>query len=174
MFDGRMKGKKSIIRSKQRKSERNSDDEKLDQICMALAELHFPFKRNVFLVFCNRCGRVREQDMAVRKIYLDKKHYQINNCDIVVQVAGQDVYIELDGEAIHGICDSESSIEAKTRERNRRYTRAGLLWFTINETLAKFTGFKNCFGDLSAFIVLSFIQKIVAIGDIKKDERENR
>ena len=51
MFDGRMKGKKSIIRSKQRKSERNSDDDKLDQICMALAELHFPFKHSGHFFF---------------------------------------------------------------------------------------------------------------------------
>ncbi len=163
-----MKGKKGIIRSKQRKSERNSDDEKLDQICMALAEMYFPFKRNVFLIICDRCGRVIEEDMAVRKLYLDKARYQINNCDIVVDVQGQKIYIELDGAAIHGICDSPESITKKTRERNKRYTRAGLLWFAINESLAKFTGFKNCYGDLSAFIVLSFIQKIVAIGDINE------
>ena len=107
--------------------------------------------------------------MAVRKIHLDKTRYQINNCDIVVGVASQKIYIELDGEAIHGVCDSAESIKKKTRERNRRYTRAGLLWFAINESLAKFTGFKNCYGDLSAFIVLSFIQKIVAIGDINEN-----
>lgn len=163
-----MKGKKGIIRSKQRKSERNSDDEKLDQICMALADMYFPFKRNVFLIICDRCGRVIEEDMAVRKLYLDKTRYQINNCDIVVDVQGQKIYIELDGESIHGICDSPESITKKTRERNKRYTRAGLLWFPINESLAKFVGFKNCYGDLAAFIVLSFIQKIVAIGDINE------
>ena len=164
-----MRGKKGIIRSKQRKSERNSDDDKLDQICMALADLHLPFRRNVFLIICDKCGRVIEEDMAVRKIHLDKTRYQINNCDIVVGVASQKIYIELDGEAIHGVCDSAESIKKKTRERNRRYTRAGLLWFAINESLAKFTGFKNCYGDLSAFIVLSFIQKIVAIGDINEN-----
>ena len=164
-----MKGKKGIIRSKQRKSERNSDDDKLDQICMALANCNFSFRRNVFLVTCVKCGRVIEEDMAVRKLFLDKSDYQINTCDIVVEVAGQKIYIELDGEAIHGICDSAESIEKRTRERNRRYTRAGLIWFPINESLAKFSGFKNCFGDLSAFIVLSFIQKIVAIGDINEN-----
>ena len=33
--------------------------------------------------------------------------------------------------------------KTKTRERNRRYTKAGLTWFALNESLAKFTGFKE-------------------------------
>ena len=46
-----MKGKKGIIRHQQNKSSRNSDDEKLDQIGMALADIGINFGRNIFLVF---------------------------------------------------------------------------------------------------------------------------
>ena len=89
--------------------------------------------------------------------------------DIVANVSGKKLYIELDGEGIHGICDSTESITSKTRERNRRYTRAGLMWFALNESLAKFAGFKkDVYGDLSAFICLSFIQKLVAESDLKE------
>jgi hypothetical protein len=162
-----MKGKKGIIRHQQNKSGRNSDDEKLDQIGMALAEIGINFGRNVFLVFEKSTGKLISEGMFVSKKYQNNNDYQINNCDIVASVAGKKLYLELDGEGIHGICDSVETTTPKTRERNRRYTKAGLTWFALNESLAKFTGFKkDVYGDLSAFICLSFIQKIVAVSDI--------
>ena len=45
-----MKGKKGIIKHQQNKSSRNSDDEKLDQIGMALVDIGINYQRNVFLV----------------------------------------------------------------------------------------------------------------------------
>ena len=163
-----MKGKKGIIRSKQRKSERNSDDDKLDEISAELANFGYSFARNVFLVFDIETGKLLEQGQSLDKQYQNKKKYQINNCDIVVMVHNQNFYIELDGESIHGICDCQGSISEKTRERNRRYTRAGLIWFAINEALAKSCGLKSSIGDLAAFLTLSHIQKIIAIGDISE------
>tara|TARA_R110002020_G_scaffold433115_6_gene643227 strand:- start:2668 stop:3162 length:495 start_codon:yes stop_codon:yes gene_type:complete len=163
-----MKGKKGIIRSKQRKSERNSDDDKLDEISAELANFGYSFARNVFLVFDAETGRLLEQGHVLDKQYQNKNKYQINNCDIVVKVLNQNFYIELDGEAIHGICDCAGSISEKTRERNRRYTKAGLIWFTINEALAKSCGLKSSIGSLAAFLTLSHIQKIIAIGDINE------
>ena len=165
-----MKGKKGIIRNKQNKAIRNSDDDKLDQIGMALAEIGINFGRNIFLVFEKSTGKLVSEGVFVSKSYQSNRDYQINNCDIVASVAGKKLYLELDGEGIHGVCDSAESITTKTRERNRRYTRAGLMWFALNESLAKFTGFKKeVYGDLSAFICLSFIQKLVSISDISKD-----
>ena len=164
-----MKGKKGIIRSKQNKSERNSDDEKLDQIGMALADIGINFQRNVFLVFEKSTGKLVNEGIFVDRSYHNNQDYQINNCDIVASVAGKKLYLELDGEGIHGICDSAESTTPKTRERNRRYTKAGLTWFALNESLAKFAGFKKeVYGDLSAFICLSFVQKLVAVSDIGK------
>ena len=164
-----MKGKKGIIRHQQNKSSRNSDDEKLDQIGMALAEIGINFARNVFLVFEKSTGKLVSEGIYVNRSYENNHDYQINNCDIVANVAGKKLYIELDGEGIHGSCDCAESISKKTRERNRRYTRAGLMWFAINESIAKFAGFKNNFGDLSAFIALSHIQKFVGIVDLKEE-----
>ena len=162
-----MKGKKGIIKRQQDKSSRNSDDEKLDQIGMALAEIGINFGRNVFLVFEKSTGKLVSEGIYVSKSYRNNQDYQINNCDIVANVAGKKLYIELDGEGIHGSCDCPETISVKTRERNRRYTRAGLMWFALNESLAKFAGFKkDMYGDLSAFICLSFIQKLIAISDI--------
>ena len=162
-----MKGKKGIIRHQQDKANRNSDDEKLDQIGMVLANIRINFARNVFIVFEKSTGKLVSEGVYVNKKYQNNHDYQINNCDIVANVAGQKIYIELDGEGIHGSCDCAGTISAKTRERNRRYTRAGLMWFALNESLAKFSGFKkDCFGDLAAFICLSFIQKFVAKSDI--------
>ena len=109
------------------------------------------------------------EGIFVKGEYENKEEYQINNCDIVANVLGKKLYIELDGKAIHGTCDSAETISEKTRERNRRYTRAGLMWFAINEDLADFTGFKKCYGDLSAFLCLSFVQKFVAISDLNTD-----
>ena len=165
-----MKGKKGIIRNKQNKAIRNSDDDKLDQIGMALAEIGINFVRNIFLVFEKSTGKLVSEGVFVSKSYQSNRDYQINNCDIVASVAGKKLYLELDGEGIHGVCDSAESITTKTRERNRRYTRAGLMWFALNESLAKFTGFKKeVYGDLSAFICLSFVQKMVSISDISKE-----
>ena len=164
-----MKGKKGIIRNKQNKAIRNSDDDKLDQIGMALAEIGINFARNVFLVFNSTTGKLVSEGIFVSKKYQNNRDYQINNCDIVANVQGNKIYIELDGEAIHGLCDSAETITAKTRERNKRYTRAGLMWFAINESVANFTGFKKCYGDLSAFICLSMIQKFVSISDLKEN-----
>jgi len=165
-----MKGKKGIIRNKQNKAIRNSDDDKLDQIGMALAEIGINFGRNIFLVFEKSTGKLVSEGVFVSKSYQSNRDYQINNCDIVASVAGKKLYLELDGEGIHGVCDSAESITTKTRERNRRYTRAGLMWFALNESLAKFTGFKKeVYGDLSAFICLSFVQKMVSISDISKE-----
>ena len=175
-----MKGKKGIIRANQKKQERNSDADKLDQICIALASIGRNFQREVTLVF-NRAdpdykiGELVFEGLNVPSKYNDQKLYQKKNCDIVVTVIPKEddtdtakkLYIELDGEAIHGVCEGELSIDQKkTRDRNLIYERAGLQWFAINEALAKFTGFKNCWGDLSAFIVMSWIQKFVSIGDI--------
>ena len=165
-----MKGKKGIIRNKQNKAISNSDDDKLDQIGMALAEIGINFGRNIFLVFEKSTGKLVSEGVFVSKSYQSNRDYQINNCDIVASVAGKKLYLELDGEGIHGVCDSAESITTKTRERNRRYTRAGLMWFALNESLAKFTGFKKeVYGDLSAFICLSFVQKMVSISDISKE-----
>ena len=165
-----MKGKKGIIRNKQNKAIRNSDDDKLDQIGMALAEIGINFGRNIFLVFEKSTGKLVSEGVFVSKSYQSNRDYQINNCDIVASVAGKKLYLELDGEGIHGVCDSAESITSKTRERNRRYTKAGLTWFALNESLAKFTGFKKeVYGDLSAFICLSFVQKMVSISDISKE-----
>jgi hypothetical protein len=165
-----MKGKKGIIRYQQNKSARNSDDDKLDQIGMALVEIGINFARNVFLVFDSATGKLVSEGIFVSKKYLNNRDYQINNCDIVANIAGKKIYIELDGEGIHGVCDSSETITKKTRERNRRYTNAGLIWFALNETLAKFAGFKKeVYGDLTAFICLSFIQKLVSISDISKE-----
>ena len=165
-----MKGKKGIIRNKQNKAIRNSDDDKLDQIGMALAEIGINFGRNIFLVFEKSTGKLVSEGVFVSKSYQSNRDYQIKNCDIVASVAGKKLYLELDGEGIHGACDSAESITTKTRERNRRYTRAGLMWFALNESLAKFTGFKKeVYGDLSAFICLSFVQKMVSISDISKE-----
>ena len=165
-----MKGKKGIIRNKQNKAIRNSDDDKLDQIGMALAEIGINFGRNIFLVFEKSTGKLVSEGVFVSKSYQSNRDYQINNCDIVASVAGKKLYLELDGEGIHGVCDSAESITTKPRERNRRYTRAGLMWFALNESLAKFTGFKKeVYGDLSAFICLSFVQKMVSISDISKE-----
>ena len=165
-----MKGKKGIIRNKQNKAIRNSDDDKLDQIGMALAEIGINFGRNIFLVFEKSTGKLVSEGVFVSKSYQSNRDYQINNCDIVASVAGKKLYLELDGEGIHGVCDSAESITTKTRERNRRYTRAGLMWFALNESLAKFAGFKKeVYGDLSAFICLSFVQKMVSISDISKE-----
>ena len=160
-----MKGKKGIIRANQKKQERNSDDDKLDQICMALADCRYSFQRNVFLVFERRHGKLIDQGTKLKEKYRDQKKYQINNCDIVVWVEKEFFYIELDGEAIHGSCDCESTIEPKTRERNRRYEKAGLSWFAISESLLKFTGLKNNIGNISTFLTLSYIQKIIAKND---------
>ena len=164
-----MKGKKGIIRYQQNKSSRNSDDGKLDQIGTALVNIGINYARNVFLVFEKSSGRLVSEGIFVKREYENKKEYQINNCDIVANILGKKLYIELDGKAIHGTCDSPETISEKTRERNRRYTRAGLMWFAINEDLADFTGFKKCYGDLSAFLCLSFVQKFVAISDLNTD-----
>ena len=164
-----MKGKKGIIRHQQNKSSRNSDDDKLDQIGMALVDVGINYARNVFLVFEKSTGKLVSEGIFVKKEYQNNIDYQINNCDIVANVAGKKFYIELDGEAIHGTCDSAETITKKTRERNRRYTQAGLMWFAINESIVKFTGFKKCYGDLSAFLCLSFIQKFVSISDLSTD-----
>ena len=164
-----MKGKKGIIRHQQNKSSRNSDDEKLDQIGMALADIGINFGRNIFLVFEKKTGKLVSEGIFVSNSYHNNQDYQINNCDIVANVQGNKIYIELDGEGIHGLCDSAETITPKTRERNRRYTRAGLMWFAINESVANFTGFKKCYGDLSAFICLSMIQKFVSISDLKEN-----
>ena len=162
-----MKGKKGIIRHQQNKSSRNSDDDKLDFIGLALAEIVINFARNVFLVFDSITGKLVSEGIFVSKKYQNNRDYLINNCDIVANIAGKKLYIELDGEGIHGSCDCAESISVKTRERNRRYTRAGLMWFALNESLAKFAGFKkDVYGDLSAFICLSFVQKLVSISDI--------
>ena len=157
-----MKGKKGIIRANQKKQERNSDDDKLDQICMALANCGYSFQRNVFLIFKKDEGNLIIQDLKLNEKYRDVKKYQINNCDIVVRVNNEFFFIELDGEAIHGLCDCDSSIKPKTRERNLRYEKAKLNWFAINESLMNFAGFKNCFGDMAVFLTLSYIQKIIA------------
>ena len=163
-----LQGKKGIIRHQQNKSSRNSDDDKLDLIGMALAEIGINFARNVFLVFEKETGKLVSEGIFVSKSYQNNHDYQINNCDIVASVAGKKLYIELDGEGIHGSCDCAESITAKTRERNRRYTRAGLMWFALNESIAKFAGFKkDVYGDLTAFLCLSFIQKFVAVSDLK-------
>jgi len=165
-----MKGKKGIIRHQQNKSSRNSDDDKLDLIGLALAEIGINFARNVFLVFDSITGKLVSEGIFVSKKYQNNRDYQINNCDIVANVAGKKLYIELDGEGIHGICDSIETIMPKTRERNRRYTRAGLSWFPINEKMANFAGFKKeTYGDLTAFVCLSFIQKLVSISDLSKE-----
>jgi len=165
-----MKGKKGIIRHQQKKSERNTDDDKLDIIGTALAQKGINYARNVFLVFDKNTGKLIKQGLFVDQNYHNSKNYQINNCDIVASVAGKKLYIELDGEGIHGMCDCAESITAKTRERNRRYTRAGLIWFAINETLANFVGIKKAdYGDLTVFLCLSFIQKFVAISDLSKE-----
>jgi hypothetical protein len=164
-----MKGKKGIIKHQQNKSSRNSDDEKLDQIGMALVDIGINYQRNVFLVFEKSTGKLVSEGVFVNKKFQNKNEYEINNCDIVASVAGKKLYLELDGEGIHGICDSAESITPKTRERNRRYSRAGLMWFALNESLAKFAGFKKeMYGDLAAFICLSFIQKFVSVSDIGK------
>ena len=44
-----MKGKKGIIRANQKKQERNSDADKLDQICIALASIGRNFQREVII-----------------------------------------------------------------------------------------------------------------------------
>ena len=157
-------GKKGIIRHQQNKSSRNSDDEKLDQIGMALADIGINFARNVFLVFEKSTGKLVSEGIFVSNSYHNNQAYQINNCDIVANVHGNKIYIELDG-----LCDSAETITAKTSERNKRYTRAGLMWFAINESIANFAGFKKCYGDLSAFICLSMIQKFVSISDLKEN-----
>tara|TARA_R110002020_G_scaffold113233_3_gene260193 strand:- start:3448 stop:3975 length:528 start_codon:yes stop_codon:yes gene_type:complete len=170
-----MKGTKGIIRANQRKQERNSDAEKLDQICMALADIGKNFQREVHLIFERKTGKLVFEGHNVPSKYKDQMTYQKKNCDIVVTIIPQEdakdtakkLYIELDGESIHGACDGEVTINKQhTRDRNLIYERAGLEWFAVNESLAKFTGFKNCWGDLSAFVVMSWIQKFVAIGDI--------
>ena len=48
-----MKQNKGIIRNNQKKSDRNSDADKLDQICMALADIGYSFSREVYLVYDN-------------------------------------------------------------------------------------------------------------------------
>jgi hypothetical protein len=166
-----MKGKKGIIRKNQQKQERNSDDAKLDQIGTALVDYGINYSRNVFLVFDQQSeGKLVHQGLFVPNKYQNNNKFQINNCDIVATIAGEKLYIELDGEAIHGSCDMPETIEKKTRERNRRYNMAGLNWFTINESLVKLVGLKNNIGQLSVLIALSYIQKIVAIGDNKIKE----
>jgi len=164
-----MKGKKGIIRYQQNKSSRNSDDNKLDQIGTVLVNMGINYARNVFLVFEKSTGKLISEGIFIKKEYHNKEVYEINNCDIVANVSGKKFYIELDGEAIHGYCDSAETITKKTRERNRRYTKAGLMWFAINEAIAKHTGFNKCYGDLSAFLCLSFIQKFVSISDLNTD-----
>jgi hypothetical protein len=138
-----MKGKKGIIKHQQDKANRNSDDEKLDQIGMVLANIRINFARNVFIVFEKSTGKLVSEGIFVDKKYQNNHDRQINNCDIVANVQGKKLYIELDGEGIHGSCDCPETISVKTRERNRRYTRAGLMWFALNESLAKFAGFKK-------------------------------
>ena len=165
-----MKGKKGIIRHQQKKSELNSDDDKLDIIGTALAKNGINYARNVFLVFDKNTGKLITQGLFVDQKYHNSKNFQINNCDIVASVAGRKLYLELDGEGIHGMCDCAESITKKTRERNRRYTRAGLMWFALNESLANFVGIKRAYyGDLEVFLCLSFIQKFVAISDLSKE-----
>ena len=165
-----MKGKKGIIRHQQKKSERNTDDDKLEIIGTALAQKGINYARNVFLDYDKNTGKLIKQGLFVDQNYHNSKNYQINNCDIVASVAGKNLYIELDGEGLHGMCDCAESITAKTRERNRRYTRAGLIWCAINETLANFVGIKKAdYGDLTVFLCLSFIQKFVAISDLSKE-----
>ena len=74
-----MKGKKGIIKRQQNKSSRNSDDEKLDQIGMALAEIGINFGRNVFLVFEKSTGKLVSEGIFVNKSYQNNNDYQINN-----------------------------------------------------------------------------------------------
>ena len=105
-----MKGKKGIIRHQQNKSSRNSDDEKLDQIGMALADIGINFQRNVFLVFEKSTGKLVNEGIFVDRSYHNNQDNQINNCDIVANVQGNKIYIELDGEAIHGLCDCAETI----------------------------------------------------------------
>ena len=169
-----MKQNKGIIRNNQKKSDRNSDADKLDQICMALADIGYSFSREVYLVFdTEQGGKLIQQSTSRPKKYekdeKSKKRYKINNCDIVVKIEDEFLFIELDGEAIHGTCDCESAIGTKnavgynqTITRNNRYTQAGLNWFPINESLAKFVGLKKNYGEIVAFIALSYVQKVVA------------
>lgn len=169
-----MKQNKGIIRNNQKKSDRNSDADKLDQICMALADIGYSFSREVYLVFdTEQGGKLIQRSTSRPKKYEkdeeSKKRYKINNCDIVVNVEGEFLFIELDGEATHGICDCESTIGTKnangynqTTTRNNRYTKAGLNWFAVNEALAKFVGLKKNYGEIVAFLALSYVQKIVA------------
>ena len=89
-----MKGKKGIIRHQQNKSSRNSDDEKLDQIGMALAEIGINFGRNIFLVFEKSTGKLVSEGIFVNKKYQNSNDYQINNCDIVANVTDKKLYIE--------------------------------------------------------------------------------
>ena len=84
-----MKGKKGIIRNKQNKAIRNSDDDKLDQIGMALAEIGINFGRNIFLVFEKSTGKLVSEGVFVCKSYQSNRDYQINNCDIVASDAGK-------------------------------------------------------------------------------------
>ena len=77
-----MKGKKGIIRHPQNKSGRNSDDEKLDQIGMALAEIGINFGRNIFLVFEKSTGKLISEGIFISKKYQNSNDYHINNCDI--------------------------------------------------------------------------------------------
>ena len=61
-----MRGKKGIIRNNQRKSERNSDDDKLDEISAELANFGYSFARNVFLVFDAETGKLLEQGQSLK------------------------------------------------------------------------------------------------------------
>ena len=70
-----MKGKKGIIRHQQNKSARNSDDDKLDQIGMALAEIGINFARNVFLVFNSTTGKLVSEGIFVSKKYQNNRDY---------------------------------------------------------------------------------------------------
>ena len=109
-----MKGNKGIIKHQQNKSSRNSDDGKLDQIGTALVNIGINYARNVFLVFEKSSGKLVSEGIFVKGEYENKEEYQINNCDIVANVLGKKLYIELDGKAIHGTCDSAETISEKT------------------------------------------------------------
>ena len=67
-----MKGKKGIIKHQQNKSSRNSDDEKLDQIGMALVDIGINYQRNVFLVFEKSTGKLVSEGVFVNKKF--RKH----------------------------------------------------------------------------------------------------
>ena len=65
-----MKQNKGIIRNNQKKSDRNSDADKLDQICMALADIGYSFSREVYLVFdTEQGGKLIQQSTSRPKKY---------------------------------------------------------------------------------------------------------